>query len=194
LPEPSLFVGGVSMTVTNKQEGTDVNQAFYDNLTETMSRVLTTGPERMARLVSMPDPWAPSETTLEASPSLPTSEAAAVESGWVVGTPHIPTSDHDTFLAGIRRAGHWKMPPALTREDFERRFASKARAIVTLEMFLADLRAGKFPTAASLAKCYGKAHTWTRSLMFCCMREGLVSDIKTWHSYFSKRPAHLTAK
>jgi hypothetical protein len=37
----------------------------YDELVETMIRVLTTGPERLAQLAAIADPWEPSNATTE---------------------------------------------------------------------------------------------------------------------------------
>jgi len=37
----------------------------YDELVEIMIRVLTTGPERLAQLAALADPWEPSNATTE---------------------------------------------------------------------------------------------------------------------------------
>lgn len=143
-----------------------MDQSFYHTLAETMGRVLTTGPERTARLAAIPDAW---------------------EEELVVGTPHIPTQDHDPLLSSAR--GRWRMPLALQRKDFEAIFAMKERRVVPVEEVLADLRAGKFSTAAAMARYYGKPSSWVGSFMWFCLREKLVTDTATFHNYFLKRPA-----
>lgn len=101
------------------------------------------------------------------------------------GAAMIPTLDHDTLIAGVRR-GHWRMPPALQRQDFARTFRAKDHA-ATFDSVLAKIRAGHFRTAGELARWAGKPHNWTGSLMWLCIREKIVSDTATWHSYFPNR-------
>lgn len=101
------------------------------------------------------------------------------------GAAAIPTLEHDTLLASAR--GRWRMPPALQRRDFERVFQAKDRT-ASFDSTLARIRAGHFRTAGALARYFGKAHSWTGSLMWLCLREKLVSDTATWHSYFPNRP------
>lgn len=101
------------------------------------------------------------------------------------GAAAIPTLDADSLLASVR--GRWRHPPTLQRKDFEAVFRQQARAVVPLDEVLAQLRAGSFNTQADFAKYYGKAPSWTRSLMWCCLRDGLVADVKTWKAYFPKK-------
>lgn len=102
------------------------------------------------------------------------------------GVAAIPTLEKDTLLSGV--CGHWKMPKALRREDFERTFRMQARAEVSLEDVLARLRAGtEWNTPADMARHFGKPAYWVRSLMWCALREKLVQDYKTWQSWFPKK-------
>jgi hypothetical protein len=144
-----------------------MDQSFYSTLSETIGRVLTTGAERTARLAAIPDAW------------------DEEDAGLIVGTPHIPTQDHDPLLNSVR--GHWRRPLTLQRKDFEARFAMKERRVVPVEEVLADIRAGKFATAAAMARYYGKPPSWVGSFMWFCLREKLVSDTATFHGYFPKR-------
>jgi hypothetical protein len=52
----------------------------YDELVEIMIRVLTTGPERLAQLAALADPWEPSKaTTEELMPVPPPAEESLVQ-------------------------------------------------------------------------------------------------------------------
>lgn len=154
-----------------------MNQAFYDTLAVDIGRVLTTGPKAEEALNAL-ERWEPSQGTTggdEGNPSeIPT------------GVDAIPTLNHDALLASAR--GRWRMPIALQRQDFEAVFRMKAGVAVSVEDVLATIHAGTFQTAASLARFYGKRHSWVNSLMWFCLREKLVSDTATWHAYFPKRP------
>lgn len=148
-----------------------LDEQFYSTeLPETLANVLACG-DAGKLLQGLPEPWPEHQAKLfDVKP---------------YGVDAIPTLDGaDSLLASVRVP--WRQPKALQRANFEATFRMQARAVVTLEDVLARLRAHIFNTPTDFARFYGKAASWAGSMMWCCLRDGLVPDIKTWRSFFPK--------
>lgn len=55
----TAFNAGNQLSIQLLPESMSANLFDYDELVKTMIRVLTTGPERLAQLAALADPWEP---------------------------------------------------------------------------------------------------------------------------------------
>lgn len=170
-----------------------LTEQFYSTeLVETLSNVLQCG-NAGKLLQGLPEPWPEEVRPTPPQTQPPVTLLDTLTTVKPYGADNIPTLDgSDSLLASVRV--RWRRPKALQRKDFELVFRCQARAVVTLEDVLARLRAGIFNTQADLARYYGKQPYWVSSLMYCCLREGLVEDMKTWQAYFPKKRPSLSRK
>lgn len=166
-----------------------INNYLDHELAGDLATVLCTG--HAGRLLdALPAPWPEDTPSPTATPYSDDLGQFLLKGGPLVvgGSKAIPTAEHDTLLDSVR--GRWRRPLTLQRKDFETTFASRERRVVPVEEVLADLRAGKFQTAASLARYYDKAHSWTGSLKWFLLRNELLNNTGEWDKFFpaAKKP------
>ena len=93
-------------------------------------------------------------------------------------------SDKDPLLSSVR--GRWRMPGALTEDDFLRAFIAVDPRLNLAEV-LARLRAGSWRTPSAFARYFRKPASWAMSFKFFLKRAGYIANHDEFYNLFPAR-------
>lgn len=141
----------------------------YEQLTETLGRVLTTGPERLTQLAAIPDPWEPEAASTTAAAPQPQRSSAAFS---------LPSLDDDNEDQQPLR--HWNMGDWLAQRTQEQRAPFQP----WWDEILAGVTAGKWKTQKELAAQYHRPAKWITQYKRMVLSQKVMSRA-AWELCFS---------
>ena len=90
----------------------------------------------------------------------------------------------DNVLSSVR--GRWRMPSALTEEDFLRTFQAVDPSN-TFASVLERLKQGEWRYPTSFAKAFNRTANWAMSVKYFLKRAGYIQTHDDFYNYFPAR-------